>query len=131
FPVEEVREDLQRLKNYLPLENDTPVPPFPPDHPRARAAALTPDRAKEFIDDPTRETSWFVLARAAKMCRVPIWNLAPEKPWKPPAQPREVIEPLALPHITLIRPRQIGPGGPVVSPLGVSGHSGLPVERYV
>jgi HEAT repeat protein len=131
FPAEEVQEDLERLKNELPLENANAVSPFPPDHPHARAAALTQERAKELIDDPTRETSWFVLARAAKMCRVPIWNLAPEKPWKPPAEPREVTEPLALPPITLVRPRQLGEGGPVVSPLGVSGHYGLPVEGFV
>jgi predicted aldo/keto reductase-like oxidoreductase len=72
-----------------------------------------------------------VLARAAKLCRVPIWNLAPEKPWKPPAQPRERAEALTLPAITLVRPRQLGSGGPVVSPLGVSGHYGLPVEGFV
>jgi HEAT repeat protein len=131
FPAEEVQDDLDRWKQILPEPEATPEYPFPSDHPHARAAALTPERAKELIDDPTRETSWFVLARAAKMCRVPIWNLAPEKPWKPPAQPREVVEPLALPPITLVRPRQLGEGGPVVSPLGVSGHYGLPVEGFV
>jgi aryl-alcohol dehydrogenase-like predicted oxidoreductase len=29
-----------------------------------------------------------------------------------------------------VRPVQIGPGGPFVSPLGVSGHYGLPVEGF-
>jgi HEAT repeat protein len=131
FPAEEVQADLERLKSYLPAPSDTAVSPFPPEHPHARAAALTPERARELIDDPTRETSWFVLARAAKMCRVPIWNLAPEKPWKPPAQPRASAEPLSLPPINLVRPVQLGPGGPIVSPLGVSGHYGLPVEGFV
>ncbi|QJX00434.1 HEAT repeat domain-containing protein [Frigoriglobus tundricola] len=112
-------------------EDGIPMPPYPANHPYARAAALTPERAKQLVDDPTLETSWFVLSRAAKMCRVPIWNLAPETPWQPPAQPREVPDSLALPSIILVRPRQLGPGGPVVSPLGVSGHYGLPVEGYV
>src|SRR5207237_4415256 len=33
-------------------------------HPYVRAAALTPERAAELLDDPHRETSWHVLARA-------------------------------------------------------------------
>ncbi len=131
FSAEEVQADLDRHQPRLLTPPEYVPPPFPPDHPHARAAALTLERAKELIDDPTRETSWVVLARAAKLCRVPIWNLAPEVPWKPPAEPREKVEPLALPTITLIRPRTLGPGGPVVSPLGVSGHYGLPVEGFV
>lgn len=131
FPADEVREDLERWKQVLPEPQDAQAAPLPPDHPHARAAALSPERAKELVDNPTRETSWFVLARAAKMCRVPIWNLAPEKPWKPPAEPREKLEPLALPRINLVRPGPICTGGPVVSPLGVSGHYGLPVEGFV
>jgi hypothetical protein len=131
FPAEEVQADLDRLLPQLPYQRPRPEVPFPADHPHARAAALTPERAKELVDDPTRETSWFVLARAAKTCRVPVWNLAPTQPWKPPARPREAVEPLALPPIDLVRPRQLGPGGPAVSPLGVSGHYGLPVEGFV
>jgi HEAT repeat protein len=131
FPAEEVQADLDRLKSLLPAPPEVAERPFPPDHPHARAAALTPERAKELLDDPMRETSWFVLSRAAKLCRTPIWKVAPEKPWAPPAPPREVVEPLALPPITLVRPVQLGRGGPVVSPLGVSGHYVLPVEGFV
>lgn len=127
----DVAVDLERLKHFLPAPTVAADKPFPPDHSHARAAALTPERAKELVDDPTRETSWFVLAKAAKIARVPIWNLAPQTPWKPPAQPREAAEPLALPPINLVRPRQLGPDGPLVSPLGVSGHYGLPVEGYI
>jgi hypothetical protein len=130
FPIEEVADVLERFKTLRPLSDENALPPLPPDHPHARAESLTPERAKELIDDPTRETSWFVLAKAAKLCRVPLWNLAPESPWKPPARPREVFEPLTLPPINLVRPRQLGRGGPVVSPLGVSGHYGLPVEGF-
>ena len=131
FPAEDVRAALERLKPDLPDSNTIAPPPFAPDHPHARAAILTLDRAKELVENPTRETSWFVLSRAAKMCRIPVWKLAPETPWKLPATPRAPAEPLELPRIALVRPRQIGPDGPIVSPLGVSGHYGLPVEGYV
>lgn len=131
FPSEEVSADLERLAPQLTDVSDTGEAPFASDHPHARASALTPARAKELVENPTQETSWFVLARAAKLCRVPIWNLAPETPWKPPAVPREPVAPFTLPPINLVRPRQLGPDGPVVSPLGVSGHYGLPVEGYV
>ncbi|VTR94421.1 aldo keto reductase : Uncharacterized protein OS=Hyalangium minutum GN=DB31_9014 PE=4 SV=1: HEAT_2: Aldo_ket_red [Gemmata massiliana] len=131
FPAEDIRAELERLKSDILPSSPYVAPPFAPDHPHARAASLTPDRAKELVETPTLETSWFVLSRAAKMCRVPVWKLAPETPWKPPATPRVAAEPLTLPPITLVRPRQIGPGGPIVSPLGVSGHYGLPVEGYV
>jgi aryl-alcohol dehydrogenase-like predicted oxidoreductase/HEAT repeat protein len=130
FPAEEVQADLERAKRLVVQDEDGGAMPFPPDHPHARAAALTPERSKELVANPTLETSWFVLSRAAKMCKVPVWNLFPEKEWKPPAEPREPDAPLALPKITLVRPRQLGPGGPVVSPLGVSGHYGLPAEGF-
>jgi hypothetical protein len=156
FPAEEVQAELERLglrtveptPHLLPqwergLRTPTPAlsPPslpgtgargsgFPPNHPHDRAAALTPERAKELIENPTLETSWFVLARAAKMCKVPLWKLEPVTPWKPPAEPRQQEPPIALPTLTLVRPRQLGPGGPVVSPLGVSGHYGLLVEGF-
>lgn len=151
FPAEEVAAELERHGAKNPTPNPSPgkggehIPDcgspslprggvgeglLPPDHPHARAAALTPERARELIADPTRETSWFVLARAAKLCKVPLWNLEPESPWKPPAVPRRPEPPIALPPITAVRPRPLGPDGPSVSPLGVSGHYGLPVEGF-
>ncbi len=144
FPAEEVQPDLARHAEHLQYkprsiqaafarlrgEATEPAEVFPADHPYSRAAALTPERARELIENPALETSWFVLTAAAKMCRVPIWKLAPEKEWKPPAEPREPATPLALPPITLLRARQLGETGPVVSPLGVSGHYGLPVEGF-
>jgi aryl-alcohol dehydrogenase-like predicted oxidoreductase len=71
-----------------------------------------------------------VLTRAAKLCKVPVWKLTPEQPWKPPAEPKQAEPAIALQTVTLVRPRQLGPDGPVVSPLGVSGHYGLPVEGF-
>ncbi|HJZ57549.1 MAG TPA: aldo/keto reductase, partial [Gemmataceae bacterium] len=104
--------------------------PMPTDHPHMRAQALTPERARELVENPTLETSWFVLAAAARMCKVPVWKLEPEKPWKPPAEPRQPEPDLTLRTITPVRPVPLGPGGPVVSPLGVSGHYGLPGEGF-
>ncbi len=145
FPASEVRTDLDRFaKNlqYRPRSvqaafarllgtTSQPAEHYSPDHPSSRAAALTPEHAKELVENPTLETSWFVLSRAAKLARVPIWKLAPETPWKPPAKPQAAAQSLAIPAITLVRARQVGgTDGPVVSPLGVSGHYGLPVEGY-
>jgi hypothetical protein len=137
FPAEEVQSELDRLKvlgigpsSTSALPANPEVEPLPEGHPHARAAALTPERARELVEEPTRETSWFVLARAAKLCKVPVWTLGPDQPWRPPAEPRTPEPPLTLPTITLVRPRALGPEGPVVSPLGVSGHYGLPVEGF-
>jgi HEAT repeat protein len=137
FPAEEVQSELDRLKllgigptSTSALTAEPEVEPLPEGHPHVRAAALTPEHARELVEEPTRETSWFVLARAAKLCKVPVWTLGPDQPWRPPAEPRTPEPPLTLPTITLVRPRALGPEGPVVSPLGVSGHYGLPVEGF-
>jgi HEAT repeat protein len=130
FPADEVRADLDRLACGVRPPSEPSVPQIPPAHPHARAALLTPERASELVANPTLETSWFVLSAAARMCRVPVWKLAPEPEWKPPAEPREPPVRVALPEIALVRPRALGPGGPVVSPLGVSGHYGLPVAGF-
>jgi hypothetical protein len=131
FPAADIASDLARLNSTQPLVSDNALLPYPLIHPFARAASLTHARARELLNNPTQETSWFVLARAAKLCRVPIWSLAPETAWKPPATTRPVSETITLPRQELIRPRQLGNDGPIVSPLGVSGHYGLPVEGFV
>jgi HEAT repeat protein len=100
-------------------------------HPHVRAAALTPSRAAELIEDPTHETSWHVLAQAARQQRVPLWELEPEQPWRPSEEtvtlPAELRPSWAAP----LHPRVLGPEAWDVSPLGVSGHYGLPVEGFV
>jgi HEAT repeat protein len=100
-------------------------------NPRVRAAALTPARAAYLLEDPTRETSWHVLAAAARMAKVPFWKLEPKPPWQPPAAPVAVPEPLHLGRFSPRAARLLGPGKLLVSPLGVSGHYGLPVEGFV
>ena len=35
------------------------------------------------VAEPNRETSWFVLAQAARLCKVPLWKLEPERSWQP------------------------------------------------
>ncbi|MBY0524409.1 MAG: HEAT repeat domain-containing protein [Gemmataceae bacterium] len=100
-------------------------------HPQVRAAALTPARAAALVHEPARETSWHVLARAARLARVPLWKLEPTEPWRSASLTSE--------STTLLRPRRIAPShgrllGPEalsVAPLGISGHYGLPVEGYV
>jgi HEAT repeat protein len=99
-------------------------------HPLVRAAALTPGRAAELVADPERETSWHVLARAARLCRVPLWRLEPRPAWEPPAAAASPPGPLSLrpgrpPHARALGPRRLP-----VAPLGVSGHYGLPVEGF-
>src|SRR5262249_30998198 len=100
-------------------------------HPLVRAAALTPELVSVLVREPARETSWHVLARAARLMRVPLCNLEPERPWPPdvcpspaPAglQPRQPDPPNARP---------LGPGKVMVAPVGISGHYGLPVEGFV
>jgi HEAT repeat protein len=100
-------------------------------HPHVRAAALTPARAAELVQDPARETSWHVLAKAARLARVPLWKLEPTQPWQPAPPPQPLAEPLrprpaAAPHARLLGPDRLA-----VAPLGISGHYGLPVEGFV
>ncbi|MCI0464141.1 MAG: HEAT repeat domain-containing protein, partial [Gemmataceae bacterium] len=99
-------------------------------HPQVRAAALTVDRAAELAREPERETSWHVLARAARLARVPFWKLAPEPQWTPPTKPTRAPASLSLTRPAPPHARRIGRSGPVVAPLGISGHYGLPVEGF-
>jgi hypothetical protein len=95
-----------------------------------RSAALTPARALVLLHDPARETSWHVLAKAARLAQVPLWRLAPEPPWQPDRTASAVPGPLHLAPTPPPHARALGPGGLVVSPLGISGHYGLPVEGF-
>jgi HEAT repeat protein len=99
-------------------------------HPYVRAAALTPERVAVLLDDPDRETSWHVLARAAHLGKISLWRLEPEPVWEPTAAPAVAAGPLALALPTAALPRRLGRSGPTVSALGVSGHYGLPVEGF-
>ncbi len=100
-------------------------------HPHVRAAALTPARAAECIACPGRETSWHVLARAARLARVPLWKLEPTPPWQPARPAPPTAEP-PRPRPAAPGPmRHIGPDRLAVAPLGISGHYGLPVEGFV
>jgi aryl-alcohol dehydrogenase-like predicted oxidoreductase len=88
-------------------------------------------RAASLLEDPTRETSWHVLAAAARLAKVPFWKLEPKPPWQPPAPPPAVPEPLRLERPAPRDARLLGPAKLLVSPLGVSGHYGLPVAGFV
>jgi HEAT repeat protein len=99
-------------------------------HPHVRAAALTLERAAELIAEPTRETSWHVLAKAARLMKTPLWNIEPQTPWRPEERPRPAAEPLRLTHPAPPNARRLRPDKWLVSPMGVSGHYGLPVEGF-
>ena len=100
-------------------------------HPLARGAALTPERAAELVRDPAQETSWHVLAEAARLAKVPFWNLEPQEPLQPPKRAAEAIVPLTLNRPAPPLARLLGPEPLTVCPLGISGHYGLPVEGFV
>jgi hypothetical protein len=117
------REDAWSVDMVARLQTDA--------HPHVRAAALTPDRVAELIREPARETSWHVLANVARLARVPLWKLEPTPPWQPADQVRLAAEPLE-PRPPEARPtRSLGPGKLAVTPLGISGHYGLPVQGFV
>lgn len=118
----------------LPKLRQSAVEPSPPaayaSH--RRAAELTPQRAAELIEQPDSESSWHVLAAAARMCRVPLWNLAPGLP-RIEASPAERIaaEPLAIGQPTRVELRALRSAEILVSRMGLSGHYGLPVEGFI
>jgi aryl-alcohol dehydrogenase-like predicted oxidoreductase len=99
-------------------------------HPHVRAAALTPETAAELLRAPAEDTSWHVRFAAARLARVALWEVAPQRPWRPEL----ALAPEAMP-LSLARPgpphaRPLGPGGPLVTPVGISGHYGLPLEGF-
>jgi aryl-alcohol dehydrogenase-like predicted oxidoreductase len=100
------------------------------DHPQVRAAALTHDRAAQIVARPELETSWTVIARAAELCRKPIWELMPAEaapPIPPPARPSFTVSwPNAGPALM----RELGSARLPVSAIGVSGHYGLPEAGF-
>jgi HEAT repeat protein len=100
-------------------------------HPHVRAATLTPARAANLIRLAARETSWHVLATAARLARVPLWKLEPAEPWRPAPSPPPLAEPLRPQPAAPPQPRPLGPNGPALAPVGISGHYGLPVEGFV
>ncbi len=100
-------------------------------HPHVRAAALNRESAAELLKDLSRDPSWHVRFAAARLARVPLWEVAPEAPWRPEPGPAAEATTLSLTRPAPPRARPLGPGGPLVTPLGVSGHYGLPVEGFV
>lgn len=99
------------------------------ENPLVRAAALTESRAKDLLQNPARETSWLVLEEAAKLGKTPLWKIAPEQP--PHVIPTTLAKPalLTLPEPASVSVRTLGSWQ--VSPLGISGHYGLPVGGFV
>jgi hypothetical protein len=80
--------------------------------------------------EPTRETSWHVLAKASRLAKVPLWKIEPQPAWSP--EPRRAVFELLHPQwAEPPEPRLLGPNRLAVAPLGISGHYGLPVAGFV
>jgi diketogulonate reductase-like aldo/keto reductase len=131
FPPEEEAEALRRLQPLIPPATPPPATTLHSAHPHIRAAALTPERAAALMADPRGETSWHVLARAARLVKAPLWTIEPEQPWRPAERPSPAAEPLTPTRASPPHARPLGSGGPPVSVVGISGHYGLPVEGFV
>lgn len=131
FPPEEEAEALARLGDRIPAAAPPLVEIRHPSHPHVRAAALTPERAAALMADPRGETSWHVLAKAARLAKVPLWTIEPEHPWQPAERPHPVADALTPTHAAPPHARSLGRGGPFVSVVGISGHYGLPIEGFV
>jgi hypothetical protein len=130
FGDDEARVRL-RLAEQLAQRQDDRLARLQTDlHPHVRAAALTPERARTLLDDPNRETSWHVLAHAAKLAKVSLWRLEPEPLWQPTIAVPVTLEPLVLPRPAPALARPFGKTGVTVSALGLSGHYGLPVAGF-
>jgi hypothetical protein len=113
------------------VSSDSATVPADDANPLVRATAMTLERAAELVKDPASETSWHVLAAAARMMKTPLWKLEPKEPWRPPASVSAapaMLEPVrTLPS----QSRLFGPAKFNVSAMGISGHYGLPVDGFV
>ncbi|MCB9765546.1 MAG: HEAT repeat domain-containing protein [Alphaproteobacteria bacterium] len=117
----DARARLGQLPTSHPLHDD--------DDLRVRAAAMTPARAEQLWQNPDAETSWRVLGRAAQVLGHPLTALAARLP--PRITPPDPLPETALaPTLGDAPRRRLGPDGPEVSLLGLSGHYGLEEAGY-
>ncbi|MBL8792605.1 MAG: HEAT repeat domain-containing protein [Planctomycetia bacterium] len=125
------RDDTAQLLGK-PLAVAGPLPrELSEEHPYRRAATLTPERAAALVQHPRQETSWQVLAQAARLMKTPLWKLEPAERWQPAPPVAATVAPLRVQRPAPPRPRLLGPSRLAVAPLGVSGHYGLPVAGFV
>lgn len=123
------QDRLDELSAEVPTVPDR-TPSRSASHPLQRATDLTEEAAAELMANPGSESSWHVLARAAKLTQTPFWKVEPTETWRPPPTippPHEVI---ALSEQQRSQPRHLGRHRWPVSPLGISGHYNLPVEGF-
>ncbi len=104
---------------------------FHESNPFRRAEALTPARAAELIANPTLETSWAVLEAAARIMKVPMWELEPIQAVELPQEVRLELASLQLNTPRIAPMVELGQGRLRVSRLGISGHYLLPTEGFV
>jgi hypothetical protein len=106
-------------------------PPLPGYSSHQRANSLTTEQAVKLVETPDTESSWHVLAAAARIARVPLWKLAPETPIAfEHREERELAPPLTPVARATPDRRALGLPNILVSPLGLSGHYGLPVAGF-
>ncbi len=99
-------------------------------HSQVRAAAITPARAEVICHNPECESSWKVRSLAARLVRIPVWQLEPREPWQPTVPVHPEAPTFALETPLLVQPRLLGASQANVSALGISGHYLLPVEGF-
>jgi len=118
----------ERQPRITALKSITP-PPISPT--QVRATALTTATAAEILASPQKETSWRVLAEAARICKTPLWKLTPETAWSPPELVKPTEQSIELSSCLSIKEKHSTVlHGTEISPLGLSGHYGLPPEGF-
>jgi aryl-alcohol dehydrogenase-like predicted oxidoreductase len=118
------------------------------DEPWIRAAALTPERAEWLAAHPTEEPAWLVRKQAATLLRrtalqvfpvvaedrPQVRRKGPQDESMGPDAPLSFVMPQRWPAAPPAKPegpvRPLGQTGLWVSPLGISGHYGLPEDGY-
>ncbi len=99
------------------------------ENPVVRAAAMTESLAKDLVQNPARETSWWVLEHAFRLAKTSLWNITPEAVSVRVQTDVSPPELLSIPQAKNPVRRALRPELEV-SPLGISGHYGLPVEGF-
>jgi aryl-alcohol dehydrogenase-like predicted oxidoreductase len=99
-------------------------------NPLVRAAAMTTERAAQIVANPSNELSRHVLEAACRSAKTPVWKLPKPVAWTPPSSPKSECESVTLRPAIVPERRLLGPGGLEVTPLGISGHYGLPVAGF-
>lgn len=143
-PVPRLRVAAARYWSELAPEGDVLSSLRADPESRVRAKALDMSSAEAILSAPETEPSWLVREAAARLCQQPlkkafaqVWSVQkerrPQGSWRVsggasshPTQALPLAAPLSVPGWW----RPLGQTGLSVSPLGISGHYGLPEEGF-